>query len=106
MSENRSDNQKGQMASTEVAGKGEFFLYNDISKDRKYGFSGGIWVIEPEAADELAQGGIEAVLKDPQLRNNVALFVMAQERVGVTPGLHVDFYNNPLFKNDSDLKWE
>jgi hypothetical protein len=87
------------LASVEIPGKGRFFLHNALYKDRD-GFNGALWVIGPEATQELSTGGVDAVLANPDTKESAALFMIVQELVGEHPGLGFDFYNNPHFTED------
>src|SRR5258708_24154351 len=105
MSEDKNNPRRGEMAFVELPGKGKFFLHNRTSRDH-YGFNGSLWIVGSEAEDKLKKDGINAILEDPESERSAAVFIVATERTEDRPGLAIDFYNNPQFEGESDLKWE
>lgn len=101
---NSEHSKKPQMASTELPGKGEFFLYHQLSHDSTYGSGGGVWLIGSEAEEKLAKDGLDGVLEDPKFKSSAALFIVAQGKTGKHPGLLIDYYNNPAFRDYDGLR--
>ncbi len=102
MPEHQRNRRNQDMASTELPGKGEYFVVGSIQKDEEYGTGGALWIVSAKVEDELHTNGLDGLLRDDELSEFAAPVMIAQGVVGERPGVMFDFYNDPDFDRDGE----